>query len=324
MEPKLMEPKFMETKFMETKFMEPMLDFFPKLSLKQAVYTRVEARAPWGVDLIAYHHTKFGVITAGDCYIDLKDGEKPVRLTRGSCYLLPRGDAFRLRDKPATATVDFEDTLKNLDGRVLRLGNGNGGELTTVIGGRFIFQDDLYPPILDLLPALIHFTVSDEELNALEATLRLLAAETVSPSLGSSLMVDRLAEIFFIQSLRSIIFSDRQRDYGWVGAMAHPKLGAALRLMHNNNAHPWTISTLARQVGMSRSVFAAKFRDKVGTSPMSYLTRCRIHKAQQLLRNPSLSIEQVAVSVGYDSEAAFNKAFKRQLGVPPGRYRQAL
>ena len=96
----------------------------------------------------------------------------------------------------------------------------------------------------------------------------------------------------------------------------------ALRMMHSKNAHPWTISSLAEQAGMSRSVFAAKFKEKVGTSPMSYLTRCRINTAQQLLRNSSLSIEQVAVSVGYDSEAAFNKAFKRQLGVPPGRYRQ--
>jgi len=301
--------------------MEPLLDFFPRLSLKQAVYTRVEARAPWGLDLIAYRHTKFGVVIEGGCYIDLKDGRDTVHLSRGSCYLLPRGDAFRIRDKLTSDTVDFEEALKNLDGRILRHGD-SAGELTTVIGGRFIFNDELYPPVLDLLPSLIHFKVNDEELKALEATLRLLAVETASPSVGSTLMVDRLAEIFFIQSLRTYIFSDMQRDFGWIGAMAHPKLAAALQLMHNQNAHPWTISTLAQQVGMSRSVFAASFKEKVGASPMSYLTRCRIHKAQQLLRNSSLSIEQVAVSVGYDSEAAFSKAFKRQLGVPPGRYRQ--
>lgn len=301
--------------------MEPLLDFFPKLSLKQAVYTRVEARAPWGLDLMAYRHTKFGVVIEGECYIDLKDGLEALRLSRGSCYLLPRGDAFRIRDKPSSAAADFEQALKNLNGRILR--HGNNGELTTIIGGRFIFADDIYPPALDLLPSLIHFKVSEDELISMEATLRLLASETTSPSLGSSLMVDRLAEIFFIQALRAYIFSDNQRNFGWIGAMAHPKLGTALRLMHNNNAHPWTISDLARQVGMSRSVFAARFKEKVGASPMSYLTRCRIHKAQQLLRNPSLSIEQVAISVGYDSEAAFSKAFKRQTGVPPGRYRQS-
>ena len=300
--------------------MQALLDFFPKLTLKQAVYTRVEARAPWGLDLIAYRHTKFGVVTEGSFYIDLKDDQDAVHLTRGSCYLLPRGDAFRIRDKVSTATVDFEEALKNLDGRILR--HGNDGELTTVIGGRFIFADDIYPPVLDLLPSLIHFKVSDEELNALEATLKLLASETTSPSIGSALMVDRLAEIFFIQSLRAYVLADNLRNVGWLGAMAHAKLGTALRMMHSKNAHPWTISSLAEQAGMSRSVFAAKFKEKVGTSPMSYLTRCRINTAQQLLRNSSLSIEQVAVSVGYDSEAAFNKAFKRQLGVPPGRYRQ--
>jgi AraC-like DNA-binding protein len=302
--------------------MDSLLNFFPKLGVKQAVYTRVEASAPWGLDLVAYHHTKFGLVTQGGCYIDLKDGQDAVYLSRGSCYLLPRGDAFRIRDNLSSAVEDFEVVLKNLDGRILK--HGNGGELTTIIGGRFIFTDDIYPPILDLLPALIHFKMSDEELNAMEATLRLLASETTSPSLGSSLMVDRLAEIFFIQSLRAYIFSDNQRQFGWIGAMAHPKLATALRLMHDQNAHPWTISTLARQVGMSRSVFATSFKEKVGTSPISYLTRCRIQKALQLLRNPSLSIEQVAVSVGYDSEAAFNKAFKRQLGIPPGKYRKNL
>lgn len=301
--------------------MEPLLNFFPELNLKQAVYTRVEARAPWGLDLIAYHHIKFGVVMEGEFYIDLKDGNDAVRLTRGSCYLLPRGDAFRMRDKLSTPTVDFEEVLKKLDGRLLRHGEGDGA-LTTVIGGRFIFVDDLYPPILDLLPSLIHFKVSDEELNAMEATLRLLATETTSPSLGSPLMVDRLAEIFFIQSLRAFVFADDQRDFGWLGAMAHPKLGVALQLMHRQNHQPWTISSLAQHVGMSRSVFAAKFKEKIGASPMSYLTRCRMHKARQLLRNPTLSIEQVALSVGYDSEAAFSKAFKRELGVPPGRFRQ--
>src|SRR5512140_2199200 len=123
--------------------MDGLENFLPRLRVRKAAYTRVEARAPWGLDLIAYHHTKFGIVTEGSCYIDIKDGAAPVRLSRGSCYLLPRGNAFRVYDAIGTATDNFEDALKHLEGRTLKWG-GNG-ERTTVIGGRFIFSGDSYP-----------------------------------------------------------------------------------------------------------------------------------------------------------------------------------
>ncbi|MDH5219553.1 MAG: AraC family transcriptional regulator [Gammaproteobacteria bacterium] len=300
--------------------MDTISDFFPRLKIREAVYTRVEASAPWGLDFIPYYHTKFGIVTEGECFIDLKDDQAPVSLKQGSCYLLTRGDAFRLRDKNLSDTVDFEDTLQYLDGRLLRY--GGGGDQTTIIGGRFIFANDGYPPILDLLPPLIHFKVTPLELQALEATIQLLANETSSPTLGSNLMVDRLADIFFIQSLRAYLLSEKDRDVGWVGAVADKKLSTAIGLMHNHSDRNWTIASLAQQAGMSRSVFAARFKEKLGTSPISYLTRYRLNTAQQLLQQSSMSIAQVANKVGYESEAAFNKAFKRELGIPPGEFRK--
>jgi transcriptional regulator GlxA family with amidase domain len=177
---------------------------------------------------------------------------------------------------------------------------------------------------LDLLPSLVYFNVSSEEQRALEGTLQLLAGELAAPSLGSSAMVDRLADMFFIQSLRAYILADQQRLTGWSGAMADERLGAALRLMHNDCAYPWTVALLAQRVGMSRAVFAARFKERVGISPMSYLTRSRIYVAQRLLQSPGAGIAQVADAVGYESEAAFNKAFKRETGVPPGKYRETV
>lgn len=298
-----------------------MQEFFPTFSVKQTVYTRVEVSAPWGFDFIPYRHTKFGIVTEGACYIDLKDGQAPVRLEAGHCYLLTRGDAFRLRDAKLSPTINFEDALQYLNGRLLCY--GGGGEKTTVVGGRFIFANNTCPPVLDLLPPLIHFKVNDKELKALEATIELLANETNHPSLGSNLMVDKLADIFFIQSLRAYWLSEPQREVGWLGAVADEKLSVALGLMHKEPDRAWTLAQLASKAGMSRAVFSARFKEKVGFPPMVYLTRYRLYRAQQLLRQSSLSVGQIAEKVGYLSESAFNKAFSRGLGMPPGEFRRS-
>lgn len=300
--------------------MDFLSDLFPGLRVQEAVYTRVEASAPWGLDFIPYYHTKFGLVLEGECQIDLKNGEAPVHLRKGECYLLPRGEAFRLRDRHGSPATPFEDALHLLDGRLLKL--GGGGDTSVIVGGRFIFADDKYPPILDFLPPLVHFRVSNKELVALEATIQLLASETTSPGPGSHRMIDRLADIFFIQSLRASLLSDRNRDIGWLGAVADERLGKAIRLMHTDSGRRWTLESLAKQAGMSRAVFAGRFKEKMGISPMSYLTRCRLYRAQQLLRSPGLSIGEVAQESGYESEASFNKAFKRELGVPPGEFRK--
>lgn len=299
--------------------MDPLTDLLPAMRVERAVYTRVEATAPWGLDCIAYHHTKFGIVLQGNCWISVEGEATPIALTGGDCYLLPRGNAFMLRDNPATHPDKLEDALKNLDGRVLR--HGGGGEPTTIIGGRFIFQGQRPPAILDLLPSLIHFKVTPAEMESLQATLLLLAAETTDPSLGSSLIVDRLADIFFVQTLRAYISADTSRRVGWLGAVADRQIASALRILHEKTEHPWTIEALATSVNMSRSAFALRFKTLVGEAPMEYLTRCRIHKASRLLRESGMTIAQVAQQIGYDSEASFNRAFKRQTGVPPGRFR---
>lgn len=299
--------------------MDSLQSFFPTLKIKQAVYTRVELRVPWGLDFIPYRHTKFGIVTQGDCYLDLKDGEAPVKLEQGSCYLLTRGDAFRLRDIRLSPAVGFEKVLDRLEGRLLRY--GGCGEQTTIVGGRFVFASNSYPPMLDLLPPLIHFKVNDKELNALVATIELLANETDQPGPGSTMMVDRLADIFFIQTLRVYCLSDDQRKVGWLGAVADEKLSDAIRLIHQQFQQAWSVAELARQVGMSRAVFSARFKAMLGTTPMAYLTRYRLYQAQQKLHQSTANIGQISVDVGYRSEAAFNKAFKRELGIAPGAYR---
>jgi AraC-like DNA-binding protein len=300
--------------------MDGLENFIPGLRVKKAAYTRVEGNAPWGLDLDAYPHTKFGIVIEGCCYIDIKDGAQPVKLARGSCYLLPRGNAFRLRHAADGGTTKFEEEIKKLEGRTLRC--GTGGERTTVIGGQFIFADDRYPLVLDLLPPLICFNVSEPELAALQSTVQLLEKEITAPALGTATMLDSLADIFFIQTLRAYLLNDKARNTGWTGVLSDERLGKAMRLIHMESEKPWTIVSLADHIGMSRSAFSAHFRNKLGISPIAYLTRHRMHLAQELLRRTaSMGIAQVAAKVGYDSEAAFNKAFKREMGVPPALWR---
>lgn len=298
--------------------MDDFENLLPGLRVQKAAYTRVEGCAPWGLDLISYPHTKFGIVTEGCCYIDLKDGSFPVRLVRGSCYLLPRGNAFRVRHAPDGETVAFEEAYKQIEGRTLRC--GEGGERTTVIGGQFVFAENRYPLIFDLLPPLICFTVNEPELAALQLTLQLLETEVGSPTVG--VMLDRLADIFFIQTLRAYLLNESVRDTGWSGALADARLGKVIRLIHTESGKPWTINSLAVHAGMSRSVLSAHFKNKLGISPIAYLTRHRMQLAKELLlKESSTGIAQIAARVGYDSEASFNKAFKRDSGMPPAAWR---
>lgn len=299
--------------------MDPLSDFLPAMRVQSAVYTRVEATVPWGVEFDAYHHTKFGIILEGECLISVEGSTQSIKLSAGSCYLLPRGNPFTLRDCHNTPLVNFEDLLHLLDGRLLRF--GGGGELMTMMGGRFIFTEGRTPPLLSILPTLLHFKVSDADLQAMQATLQLLAAESQTPGLGSGRMIDRIAEIFFLQTLRAYISADRNHNVAWLGAVSDGHIAKALRLMHEQSNQAWSVESLAKQVGMSRSVFAQRFKTVVGEAPMEYLTRCRIHKASRLLQESNMSIGQIANMIGYESDASFNKAFKRRLGISPGTYR---
>ncbi len=300
--------------------MDGLENFIPGLRVQKASYTRVEGNAPWGLDLDAYPHTKFGIVTEGCCYIDIKDSAQPVKLVRGSCYLLARGNAFRIRHTADGSTVKFEEVYKQIEGRTLRC--GTDGERTIVLGGQFIFTDDRYPLVLDLLPPLICFNVNEQELAALQSTLQLLEKEITTPAPGTSTMLNSLADIFFIQTLRAYLLNDHTRNTGWAGVLSDERLGKAIRLIHTESEKPWTIVSLADHIGMSRSAFAARFKDKLGIAPIAYLTRHRMSLAQELLRRPAaIGIAQVAAKVGYDSEAAFNKAFKRETGMPPALWR---
>jgi transcriptional regulator GlxA family with amidase domain len=175
-----------------------------------------------------------------------------------------------------------------------------------------------------LLPELILIKADQAQTLALHSTLQLLASEMAEPAPGSEVMVNRLADILFIQCVRAHIASSSENcKSGWLRAIFDPKIGAALKAMHERVENTWTVETLAAAAGMSRSAFALKFKEMLGETPLEYLTNWRMYKATGLLREEDKKLFDVAKSVGYESDAAFSKAFKRVLGMAPREYRRS-
>jgi len=200
---------------------------------------------------------------------------------------------------------------------------GGGGAPTTIISGFLSFEAVSLKPVTQLLPNLILIRADQAQTLALHGTLQLLASEMMEQAPGSEVVAQRLAEVLFIQAMRAHIVSNAERcNRGWLHAIFDPKIGAALKSIHENVNSAWTVESLAAAAGMSRSAFASHFKELLGQTPLDYVTDWRMQKAIQLLQQHDKKLIEVAQSVGYESDAAFSKAFKRVVGVTPGEYRQ--
>jgi AraC-like DNA-binding protein len=300
--------------------MDSLSDLIPPIRVTNATYARLNVTAPWGIHFRAFHHAKFGIVLQGRCCLKLAGSHDYIELRCGDYYMLPRGNAFSLRDDPSSTTQSFGEILQVSPGPVIDY--GGGGAATVIVGGRFVFDKRGEPPVLDLLPDVVHFNLQRAQVPNLQATLQLLASETATPTLGSQLVVNRIADIFFVQTLRAYIETNRASSAQWFRAAADSQIGQALRLMHERREQPWTIEALATQVGLSRSAFAQRFKAHLGEAPLEYLSRLRIETAARMLRETDANIASIAQRTGYESEAAFSRAFKRKQGVAPGKYRR--
>ncbi|MBX3587856.1 MAG: AraC family transcriptional regulator [Ramlibacter sp.] len=297
--------------------MDPLDDVFATMQVRSALYARLEARAPWGVSLAGGEAARFGMVVRGSCLLEVP-GHPPVSLAAGDCYVLVHGTPHVLRDHPQTPTVSCASVVRDRIGGVVEL--GGSGAAATLLCGWFHFDPEAARPLQDLLPVLLHVRMDEVRAQALQGTLQLLAMETGEPGLGSGLVVSRLADILFVQAVRAHVAAAGS-DTGWLGALTDPRIGPALRAMHKDLAHGWTVDSLAEAARLSRSAFALRFRQRVGQAPLDYLTRWRMRKAGLLLREGARGLGEVAGAVGYESEAAFSKAFKRATGVAPGAWR---
>jgi AraC-like DNA-binding protein len=301
-------------------------DVLQTVRVGAACYGRLEATAPWGLRSAPAEDAKFHVVLRGECWLTVEGLGAPVRLSTGDLVALPHGHAHSLSDALDTDphSLDSLVACKTCgEGGPLRI--GGGGAETTLVSGRFHFEDRKNNPLLSVLPPVITLAgKSCQTIHWLEPTLKFIACEAASGRPGAQTVISRLADVLFIQIVRGHLANLPANTPGWLGALTDAQIGSALGLIHQNPERDWTVQSLATQVAMSRSAFAARFTRLVGEPPLQYITRWRMQKAAGLLREGSATLGEIAQRVGYDSEAAFSKAFKRALGSAPGAYRRAL
>ncbi len=320
--------------------MDPITDLFQTMQVVGVVHARLEASAPWGLKRDAdvaeenakdrqldesvsspFHFAHFGMVSRGNCWLSVEGIPDPIPLAGGDCFLLAPGSPYSLRDNPRTRVRSFCEVAPRDGSQVISY--GGGGARTTIISGWFRFCAPSVKPLTRLLPPLILVKADQAQSLALHTTLNMLAAETAGSAPGSELVANRLADMLFIHSIRAHIGSQSDAcKSGLLRAIFDRQIGVALKSMHEKVEHPWTVESLAAACGMSRSAFAVRFKDLVGETPLEYLTGWRMQKATGLLQRGDKKLFDVAKSVGYDSDAAFSKAFKRVFGVAPREYRR--
>jgi AraC-like DNA-binding protein len=306
--------------------MDVLTDVLETVRVTAACSGRLELGSPWGVRIPASDDAGFHVVSHGHCHLEVEGVGGVRQLAAGDVVALPRGHAHTLRDAEGSPVLGPDELFAVSPcaaGAVLRA--GGSGAKTVLLSGRFRFTDPQNNPLLAALPSVIHLA-GDAARNTpwLETTLGFIASEAASERPGAATVISRLADILFIHIVRGYLVSVPQPTTGWLGALAHGQIGAVLGLIHQNPERQWTVANLASEVGMSRSAFASHFARLVGEPPLHYVTRWRMAKATGLLRDGSASLSEVARRVGYDSETAFSKAFKRSVGRSPGAYRRAV
>jgi AraC-like DNA-binding protein len=285
-----------------------------------AFYCRSELSAPWGLTLMPMPgYMWFHVVISGRALLET-DEANATWLQPGDFALVPHGEGHTLRSEPGvTAPGILELEREDVSDRYEILRHGGGGEPTTKICGAVRFDHPAARNLVEILPKTIRVEASSSpQMEWMQSTLRLMAAEAAELRPGGEAVITRLGDILVVQAIRSWIETDPAAQSGWLGALQDPQIGRAISLIHRRPAQAWTVSALADEVAMSRSAFAARFTELTGEPAMQYVTRWRMHVALSSLREERTTVAELASQLGYRSEAAFARAFKRVLGVSPG------
>lgn len=305
--------------------LDPLTEVLRVARVEAALFSRAEGRAPWGVHTHGARDGIFHVVLHGQGHARALQGARTLAARdfgEGDLLIFPHGHAHALSDARATPTRWIAElpSRPGDDGLpVVQL--GGGAEELSILCGTLRFDAEAAGALLPYLPAMLHAR-GDSLGGWVDATVRQLAHEAQRGGPGSGLVVARLAEILFVQAVRAWVAAPEQGASGWVRALGDPSLARALSLLHGAPEQPWSMERLARRAGMSRTGLYDRFTATVGEAPAAYLARWRMTLARRALRDPRASIPEVAARVGYGSEAAFNRAFKRVVGAPPGEWRR--
>ncbi|NLX13973.1 MAG: AraC family transcriptional regulator [Phycisphaerales bacterium] len=302
---------------------DPLSDVLESLVLHSWIPGPFILGTPWGLR-VSNHLGWFFMLTAGNMLIEVTNQEGPLTANAGDLIVVPQGHAHQLRDRSGSPATPIETLLKPEHfEQHQQLVHGGDGALTFITCGCFIFEDMERSPLHKTLPPLIQIKGRNEQpLHYVDHLLRLIAQEAASYNPCAPTVINRLVRILLIKTFQDCPPRLPEGNGNWLKALKDPYIGRALGLMHREPETPWTVGTLAERVAMSRSVFSARFSELVGKPPLEYLTEWRMRKACVFLRTSQAGLKEVADQIGYESAAAFSKAFIRRVGIAPGAYRR--
>jgi AraC-like DNA-binding protein len=302
---------------------DPVTELLTALTVHSSVYCLSELRAPWGFEVGGASVAKFHLVLEGECWLHA-DGLSPVRLGAGDLVILSRGERHVMRDEKDSPVVGLDELIAGhpLDDQA-RLRCGGTGPLTRLLCGGFALGNAIPAPLLALLPRVLHMdAVSTGVISWLEPVFALVRQEADHADPGAQAMFAKLADVFLAQALRSYLIGAQQAGLLRLEPLADPHIDVAVALIRDQPARQWTVETLAKEVGMSRTLFCTRFRATVGESPMRHLARVRLGQAAGYLTTTKLSVDAIARRTGYGTSAALSKAFRREYETSPGRYRE--
>jgi len=315
--------------------MDALSELLKVIKLDSAIFFNCEFSSPWcyrapdsdrAARLLAQsgrHVIIFHLLLRGRAYVQLEDGER-APLADGDIITLPHGHAHLLGNGEGARLIDGVTALPKLLTRGLELVKvGGGGERSLFVCGFLSCDAILAKTFLQALPPLFKVNISNDQSGQwLENSLRFAVAEAVAAHEGASAMLAKLSEVIFTETVRRHARTLPEQETGWLAGARDPAVGRALCLFHQRPAHPWTMTELAKDVGVSRSVLAERFREYLSQPPIAYLTEWRLQLGARALRSSNRSVAEIAFEVGYETEASFNRAFKRRFHAPPARYRK--
>jgi AraC-like DNA-binding protein len=305
------------------RLVDPLGEALHFLRMEGVFYSQCDFAGDWGLSLPALdNYLMFHAITFGTCRLETP-GIPACTLRAGDFVVLPHGQGHNLLSQANVECIPLFDLTRQVISErfeLIRLGEGDTS--ARMICGAVRFDHPTGRALVSMLPALIHMDAIYSTSDWMDDILRFMASEVKTLNPGGEAVVTRLADILVIQAIRAWIANSPDTGIGWLGALKDKQIGRALMLMQKQPERAWTLASLASEVAMSRSAFAERFTTLVGDSAMQYLTKWRMQVAHIMLKEQNISVADLAMKVGYQSEAAFNRTFKRITGLTPGAVRR--
>ena len=315
--------------------MDALSEVLKSIKLEGALFFNAELSAPWCLlephskELVSHlspgagHLLLFHYVLAGELEARLVEGHPREKLSTGDIVILPHGDSHILANgKPERPADTLKVFGKNIADGLTLTRYGGGGEVTRLVCGYLILEPSLGEVLLSSLPKLMKVRLSDDDGSRWIADSIKFSVGELGKDKAERVVIAKLSEVLFVETLRRYVSTLPRDQAGLLSASRDPAVGRVLELLHGEPAHEWTVTSLARRVGVSRTRLSERFRELLDDSPMAYLAKWRLRLGAELLTSTERSVSEIAADVGYASESAFNRAFKRQYELPPAQYRR--